>query len=71
MGAARRLDSTITAPRVSRLLEHCAGLAHVTDDRRESARTRLERELGDDLADLLVQALAHEGGEERRFDALS
>lgn len=69
MGAARRLDSTSTAPGVSRLLEHCAGLARVTDDRRASARTRLERELGDDLADLLVQALAHEGGEERRFDA--
>jgi hypothetical protein len=41
-----------------RLLEHCAALERVTGGERPSARARLELELGDDLAELLVGALA-------------
>ena len=68
MGAEHVQEST-GAPGTARLLEHCAGLARAPESRRASARTRLESELGDDLADLLVDALVREGGEERRFDA--
>ena len=42
---------------VSRLLTHCARLADVADDR-PTARSRLEGELGLELARLLVDALA-------------
>lgn len=41
-----------------RLLGHCAALERVTSAERPSARTRLELELGGDLAELLVAALA-------------
>jgi hypothetical protein len=44
-----------------RLLEHCAVLERVTGGERPSARARLERELGCDLAELLVGALARPG----------
>jgi hypothetical protein len=44
-----------------RLLEHCAALARVTGGERPSARARLELELGGDLADLLIGALAGPG----------
>jgi hypothetical protein len=43
----------------ARLLEHCAALARITGTEGLSARARLERELGSELADLLVGALAH------------
>jgi hypothetical protein len=42
-----------------RLLEHCAALDRVTGSERPTARVRLERELGYELADLLVGALAY------------
>jgi hypothetical protein len=38
------------------LLHHCAGIGQV--DERPSARTRLEQELGCELTELLVAALA-------------
>jgi hypothetical protein len=44
-----------------RLLEHCAALDRVTGDERPSARARLDLELGGDLAELLVGALARSG----------
>jgi hypothetical protein len=44
-----------------RLLEHCAALERVTSGEGPSARARLELELGDDLAELLVGALAGSG----------
>lgn len=44
-----------------RLLEHCAALDRVTGSERPSARARLELELGGDLAELLVGALAAPG----------
>jgi hypothetical protein len=70
VGAERPQHSNTTLG-TARLLEHFAGLARVADGRRVSARARLESELGDDFADLLVAALVHEGEEERRFDAFS
>lgn len=42
-----------------RLLEHCVALARVTGSEGPTARVRLERELGCELADLLVEALAY------------
>jgi hypothetical protein len=42
-----------------RLLRHCAAVARITASEGPSARDRLERELGCELADLLVGALAH------------
>jgi hypothetical protein len=47
-----------------RLLEHCAAFARITGSEGLSARARLERELGCELADLLVDALAN--GPQRR-----
>jgi hypothetical protein len=44
-----------------RLLEHCAALERVTGGEQLSARARLELELGGDLADLLIGALAGPG----------
>jgi hypothetical protein len=44
-----------------RLLEHCAALDRVTGGERPSARARLDLELGGDLAELLVGALARSG----------
>lgn len=44
-----------------RLLDHCAALERVTSAARPSARTHLELELGGDLAELLVGALAGPG----------
>jgi hypothetical protein len=44
-----------------RLLEHCAALERVTGGEGPSARARLELELGDDLANLLIGALAGPG----------
>jgi hypothetical protein len=41
-----------------RLLEHCAVLARITAPDAPSARARLERELGCELTELLVGALA-------------
>jgi hypothetical protein len=41
-----------------RLLEHCAALDRMTGGERPSARARLELELGGDLAELLIVALA-------------
>ncbi len=50
-------DDAIARRGASRLLAHCARLAGAVDDR-PSARTRLEGELGLELARLLVDALA-------------
>lgn len=44
-----------------RLLEHCAVLDRLTASNAPSARVRLERELGCELATLLVGALAAPG----------
>ena len=44
-----------------RLLEHCAALQRVTSGERPSARARLELELGGELTELLVGALAGPG----------
>ncbi|MGH3023801.1 MAG: hypothetical protein ACRDNI_09120 [Gaiellaceae bacterium] len=44
-----------------RLLEHFALLERVTSREEPSARARLELELGGELADLLVGALARAG----------
>lgn len=44
-----------------RLLEHFAALERVTGREEPSARSRLELELGGELADLLVGALARIG----------
>jgi hypothetical protein len=41
-----------------RLLRHFAALELLTQDAGPSGRLRLERELGGDLADLLLEALA-------------
>ena len=43
------------------LLEHCTALTHIAD-RRPPAFTRLEQALGDELARLLVGALAYRRG---------
>jgi hypothetical protein len=43
------------------LLEHCTALTHARD-RRPPAFVRLEQALGDELARLLVAALATRGG---------
>jgi hypothetical protein len=48
-----------------RLLEHCAALERVTGGEGPSARARLELELGGDLAELLVGALAAPGRRRR------
>jgi hypothetical protein len=40
-----------------KLLAHCAALGRATEFERGSARVRLERELGRDLAQLLLVAL--------------
>jgi hypothetical protein len=56
MNAAAPNDA-IARRGVSRLLTHCTRLADAADDR-PSARSRLEGELGLELARLLVDALA-------------
>jgi hypothetical protein len=45
-----------------RLLQDCAAVARITASRGPSARARLERELGCELTELLVGALAHGRG---------
>ena len=55
MSAAPHLAPT--RPPARRILEHCSSLERVLDDR-ASAWSRLERELGGDLADRLVGALS-------------
>jgi hypothetical protein len=44
-----------------RLLRHFAALELLTQDASPSGRLRLERELGGDLAELLLEALARRG----------
>jgi hypothetical protein len=51
----------LSARGAPRLLEHCAVLERVTSGERPSARARLDLELGGDLAELLVGALASPG----------
>jgi len=48
----------IQARGAPRLLQHCAAFARITGAEGPSARARLELELGCELADLLVGALA-------------
>ena len=47
-----------------RLLRHFAALERLTGDDGPTGRVRLERELGLDLAELLVGALVRPGGPE-------
>lgn len=47
-----------------RLLRHFAALERLTGDDGPTGRVRLERELGLDLAELLVGALVRPGGRE-------
>jgi len=54
--SSSNVDSNVPVPRL--LLAHCASV----DDGRPSAYSRLEAELGDSLARLLVSALANPHG---------
>ena len=61
MDAARETRSRRPAG-MSRLLTHCETLARVTSEHSATARVRLESELGPELAQRLVGALAARGG---------
>jgi hypothetical protein len=52
------------------LLRHCAALERITSTDVPSARARLEDELGAELADLLVGALAAHAGRRTAFALL-
>jgi hypothetical protein len=60
MDAAAPRDSH-AALATARILEDCEAVARVVAERRASARARLEDELGDDLTELLVDALVRQG----------
>ena len=54
-------SSRTAAAGMSRLLEHCEVLSRVTGGHATTARTRLAGELGNELAERLVGALARRG----------
>jgi hypothetical protein len=64
MSAAPHFSATW--PAVSRILDHCSSLDRVLVDDRATAWSRLEGELGGDLARRLVGALS---GSDRRAPA--